>query len=541
MVASVLVVITAVTLAGRHGRIKPVRQRAAQTPQVREAADNPREKAQAAAAPHAQPVDIEAFADAARDRYEALDALELRLHGRIAETQRRVDHFKQALREARDPTERTHVQSREREAVAELELLTSLKELAYAHVFHPTVRSSLSAELTKADQDRMDERLAQAQEAYAAVKVQLDALHDWPAKAESALRQHAELAAEAEQLRAALGPAGRQVQEVPETLNDVETALEDGSVALTKGHLANAVTLFESAHRRLLEARATAVDGLMALAELHQNQRSLSEAVLALNELLSLEPGNAAALKLRQRIVSDRITNSIGMELVFIPPGEFIMGSPASELGRDDDERQRRVTIEAGFYLGTTEVTQLQWQAVMGESSSNWEGNDLPVEQVTWEDAMHFCRRLSEVERRSYRLPAEEEWEYACRADTTTPFACGMVISTEQANFDGDYPYANAPKGAFRGHTVPVASFPPNQWGLHDMHGNVWEWCSDRVKAPSAKSMNGTMKGKSITGHVLRGGSWRNRANYCRCANRVIDTENSRLSNIGLRVLLESE
>ncbi|UCC29559.1 MAG: formylglycine-generating enzyme family protein, partial [Phycisphaerales bacterium] len=168
-------------------------------------------------------------------------------------------------------------------------------------------------------------------------------------------------------------------------------------------------------------------------------------------------------------------------------------------------------------------------------------GDDLPVEQISWEGALEFCRRLSAEEGRQYRLPTEAEWEYACRAGTTTPFSSGETISTDQANYDGEYEYGSGVKGVFRNQTVPVAEFPPNAWGLHDMHGNVWEWCPDGYEDYPPSPVTRSAQEPPIEGRVLRGGSWRSRPRYCRCANRVRDLEGSRLSNIGFRVVLESD
>jgi len=205
--------------------------------------------------------------------------------------------------------------------------------------------------------------------------------------------------------------------------------------------------------------------------------------------------------------------------------------------------------------MGATEVTQSQWYSIMGDNPSHWTGDDLPVEQVSWEDALEFCRRLSDREGRLYRLPTEAEWEYACRAGTTTPFSFGDTITTEQANFDGAIANGNdldngntsedesgdASTGVFRNLTVPVAGFPPNAWGLYDMHGNIWEWCPDGIKDYPESPVIRTAEEAPVEGRVLRGGSWRSRSRYLRCANRVRDLDGSKLSNIGLRIVAESD
>jgi len=170
----------------------------------------------------------------------------------------------------------------------------------------------------------------------------------------------------------------------------------------------------------------------------------------------------------------------IKMEFVLIPSGEFIMGSPSNEEGRDRDEGpQHRVRISKGFYMGQTEVTQSQWRSVMSTKPSRFKGNNLPVEQVPWNDAVEFCKKLSQRKGKTYRLPTEAEWEYACRAGTSTPFNTGSTISTSQANYNGNFTYGSGQKGVDRQKTTEVGSFAPNSFGLYDMHGNVWEWCSD--------------------------------------------------------------
>ena len=173
-------------------------------------------------------------------------------------------------------------------------------------------------------------------------------------------------------------------------------------------------------------------------------------------------------------------TNSIGMKFVWIPPGSFVMGSPLGEKERQHIETQHKVTLTKGFYMGVYTVTQEEWQVVMGSNPSIFKGEkNLPVEKVSWDDCQEFIKKLREKDRKPYRLPTEAEWEYACRAGTKTPFHFGETISTEQANYNGNFVYADGKKGVFRDKTTPVGSFPANAWGLHDMTGNVWQWCQD--------------------------------------------------------------
>ncbi|HPX10981.1 MAG TPA: formylglycine-generating enzyme family protein, partial [Syntrophales bacterium] len=169
-------------------------------------------------------------------------------------------------------------------------------------------------------------------------------------------------------------------------------------------------------------------------------------------------------------------TNSIGMTFVLIPPGIFVMGSPPTEPQRFDDEVQHRVELTKPFYMQRTAVTQGQWKAVMKGNPSHFNGcgDSFPVEQISWEDCRRFIEKLNRREETDrYRLPTEAEWEYACRAGTASPFNTGDCLSTDQANYNGNYPYRGCRGGKYRHCTVSVASFPPNAWGLYDTHGNV--------------------------------------------------------------------
>ncbi len=245
-------------------------------------------------------------------------------------------------------------------------------------------------------------------------------------------------------------------------------------------------------------------------------------------------------------------TNSIGMKLVYIRPGEFMMGSRDSAAAvasktrnRDrkyflEEHPQHRVEITRGFYMGTTEVTKAQYRAIMDTKLSR-KGKDNPVRLVSWDDAVEFCRKLSEKEGRTYLLPTEAEWEYACRAGTTTPFYTGETISTSQANYNGNQVYGSGTKGIYRKTRIAVASFPPNAFGLYDMHGNVYEWCQDwhgeNYYAVSPTSdPQGPSSGKY---RVVRGGSWLWGPGSSRSACRSGNTPSSRSGNGGFRVLLD--
>jgi formylglycine-generating enzyme required for sulfatase activity len=247
--------------------------------------------------------------------------------------------------------------------------------------------------------------------------------------------------------------------------------------------------------------------------------------------------------------------------MVRIPAGEFLMGSPATEAGRSEDEGpQHRVKLQR-FYIAQTPVTQAQWQVVAGwprvqvdlkPDPARFKGANRPVETVNWNEAVEFCKRLSQRTAREYTLPSEAQWEYACRAGTTTPFHFGETLTTEVANYRGDYPYQDGPKGEYRNTTMDVGSFPANDWGLQDMHGNVWEWCLDLYHknyrgAPldgTARTfglghrLNNLLQGDSSRDHprLLRGGSWFHYPEFCRSAFRLGDLPVGRDYGWGFRV-----
>lgn len=220
------------------------------------------------------------------------------------------------------------------------------------------------------------------------------------------------------------------------------------------------------------------------------------------------------------------IKNKIGMTFVAIPPGSFMMGSPANEPRRDVDERQHRVTLTRGFYLQTTEVTQRQWKAVMGENPAGFVqcGEDCPVDSLSWDMIQVFLEKMNKLEKgKTYRLPTEAEWEYAARAGATTPFAFGKCLSTEQANVNGkgDAPMPGCPAaGGFRMQPTKVATFPANAWGLYDMHGNVWEMTQDWYGPYPNKAVTDPKGAPSGEYRVVRGGSWRFDPPFARSANR---------------------
>jgi formylglycine-generating enzyme required for sulfatase activity len=248
----------------------------------------------------------------------------------------------------------------------------------------------------------------------------------------------------------------------------------------------------------------------------------------------------------------------LNRKFVLISAGEFTMGSPANEVGHQDDETQHQVRLSS-FYISKYELTVGEFMkfiedsgyktdAEKGDGSYVWNGKEWkkqaginwrhgvsgsvrpqseenhPVVHVSWNDAVAYCEWLSKTTGKRYRLPTEAEWEYACRAGTTTPFNTGSNLTTEQANYAGNYPYNNNAKGQYRQNTVPVESFAPNAWGLYNMHGNVWEWTDSLYDKPGSY-------------RVLRGGSWYYFAEFCRSALRNLVTPDLRYDFVGFRLV----
>jgi uncharacterized protein (TIGR02996 family) len=246
-----------------------------------------------------------------------------------------------------------------------------------------------------------------------------------------------------------------------------------------------------------------------------------------------------------------RVTNSIGVELVLLPAGTFLMGSPQTEPERTPDEHPRHpVVLTQPFYLSVHLVTQQQYQRVMGKNPSRFKtrtggGKSHPVEHVSWDDAVAFCGRLSQrtaekAAGRRYRLPTEAEWEYACRAGTTSIFFWGDDACSTQANFDGNLPYGGSPTGPDLQTTSAVGVYPPNAFGLFDMHGNVWEWCQDWYRELYYRKSTRTNPQGPRSGdmRVLRGGSWNYRGGYTRSADRGRLLPTARDAHMGFRVAM---
>ena len=242
------------------------------------------------------------------------------------------------------------------------------------------------------------------------------------------------------------------------------------------------------------------------------------------------------------KFFKEDLGNGIILEMVSIPAGEFLMGSPSHEKDRENDESpQHKVSVPA-FFMGKFTVTQAQYQAVIKSNPSRFYGDLRPVEQVSWHDANKFCQKLSDKTGRNYRLPSEAEWEYACRAKTTTPFHFGGTLITSLANYRGDYTYQSEPKGEKRERTTKVGSFPANAFGLFDMHGNVWEWCLDNWhnNYEDAPSDGSAWLIENDSSRLLRGGSWNYSINGCRSADRAKNRADWDNDGVGFRVVCSS-
>ena len=289
----------------------------------------------------------------------------------------------------------------------------------------------------------------------------------------------------------------------------------------------------------------------------------------------------------RTQVFVERV-DGLALPMVRIPAGSFWMGSPEGEEGRSEVEGPLHQVRLGEFLMGQTPITQEQWRVVAGwkeREGERWgrelkanpsrfqvwdeDGNDWgqcallpgekttdqrPVETLSWKDAVEFCSRLSQRTGRTYTLPSEAQWEYACRAGTSTPFAFGETLTAELANYRATETYGNGAKGEWRKQTTPVGMFPANAWGLHDMHGNVWEWCLDAwhgsyegapddgrawLKAgPGAQSPGDGLQGaRNLETRMLRGGSWHYNPGSCRSAYRVHDRPDGAGDGVGFRVV----
>jgi formylglycine-generating enzyme required for sulfatase activity/pectate lyase len=290
----------------------------------------------------------------------------------------------------------------------------------------------------------------------------------------------------------------------------------------------------------LAQVRRQTHQVLQASREIMKERREGMEQQVAEMEDL-LMPTMEALPAERVSQLPPRVTLDLGqgvsMDLVLIPAGTFTMGSPPDELDRDDGEPQHEVTISRPFYLAATETTRAQFAAVMGSRPPGESRAALPYDDANWVRAGEFCQRLSEYTGRRLRLPTEAEWEYACRAGATTPFAFGETITTDQANFDGQFAYGDGSAGVRRDRLTPAGSLRPNAWGLYDMHGNAWEWCYDTSHDYANTPVTDPVVAKGER-KVIRGGSYSSRPEYLRSASRY-----SYLTRVGygFRVVMEAE
>ena len=299
--------------------------------------------------------------------------------------------------------------------------------------------------------------------------------------------------------------------------------------------------------------------------------RTISFEVPSVDETgMRIQPGKYSAA-----IFTEALGLNAGLDMVLIPAGDFMMGSPLQEPERQPDEGpQHHVTVVA-FFIGASPVNQVQWAAVVSAhpdrihvdldpNPSFFKGIDLPVESITWNQADEFCLRLAAITGRAYRLPSEAEWEYSCRAETGTPFNFGPTITPELANYCGtggavcgdksvasdvyndvkysSGAYGQGPAGVFRGTTTRPSTFPPNRFGLYDMHGNVWEYCLDKVTDSYADvPLDGSayLAGPTDSLRILRGGSWSHNPAICRSSYRdsIAPGEAGWQGRIGLRVV----
>jgi formylglycine-generating enzyme required for sulfatase activity len=291
-------------------------------------------------------------------------------------------------------------------------------------------------------------------------------------------------------------------------LNKAETALRGARMIAGKQYRADL---------------AAALREAMKVSDLEEAKRLDAARKAIDSEIAGLErPGGAGHAN-----ASYAGANALGIKFVRIEPGEFDMGSPTSEGDRQDNETLHHVKITAPFLMAATAVTQAQWRAVMGTNPSQFHGDDRPVEMVSWDDAVAFCQKLSAKEGKHYRLPTEAQWEYACRAGTQTAYA-GTGKLEEMGWYQG-----NSDKQSH-----PVARKKPNAWGLYDMHGNIWQWCSDG-DGPYAGDAVDPKGADNKSSRVIRGGSWDNSAKRCRAAFRLSSAPDIRSHNVGFRLCLD--
>ena len=270
-----------------------------------------------------------------------------------------------------------------------------------------------------------------------------------------------------------------------------------------------------------------------------ENLKSFKFTIIILNKAGKVIKKDKSSAFYYRELLSEKVS----LDLVKIPGGQFMKGSPKGE-GYEDEKPQQEVNIQP-FFIGKYLVTQAQWQLIaslprvkldLAPEPSAFKGDALPVEQISWNEAVEFCERLSRQKGREYRLPSEAEWEYACRAGTTTAFHFGETIRGELANYRASETYADEPSGEYRQTTTTVGSFPPNAFGLYDMHGNLWEWCENDWQS----RYDGAYLSTGSRRKVVRGGSWYLHPRFCRSAFRNFNIPDARLNTIGFRVVCDT-
>ena len=356
-----------------------------------------------------------------------------------------------------------------------------------------------------------------------------------------------EAAAKADRLESLRAEAAKLVEQ--ERYEEAEGKLKE-ALKLDPNHEELARVLNTTTERRIA-AYATARKKRLDILNVHARELleegEYEQAGAALREALKIAPRDPQVLKLvakvprliwhglprgwavcnrivsianSGRVIDQRITyyrNSMGVEFVLVEPGEFLMGSPSTERQRNEDEVQHPARISKCFLISSGLVTQEQWLRIFSKNPSNFPGGRLPVESVSWFEAQDFCQTLSEREGLIYRLPSEEEWEFSCRAGTKTAFYAGDAITTDLANCNGNFLYGSDVAGANRGKPTPAGTFPANPWGLFDMHGNVWEWCSNTYRKYGWAELDVADDNEP---KVLRGGCWARGPRFCRSACR---------------------
>lgn len=329
----------------------------------------------------------------------------------------------------------------------------------------------------------------------------------------------------------------------------IESAIKDAKQSAQDGNFTDAVSSINTQSPKIATLKPQLIAQLDSLASNAASAHNLPSALELYHKIVLIDPDNQAAKDFiyRNRYKPGEIVNnSQGMSFAYIPPGQFQRGSPDTESFRDTDETQAEITITAGYFMATTEVSQDQWERVMGQpvrietADENFIGGSLPVHSITWAQAQDFCRRLSELEKRTYRLPTEAEWEYAARAGTKTPYNTGgNRLTGREANIYD-------PSGEGLDSISAVGSVGmPNAWGLHDMHGNVAEWTQD-WSAPYPDDAQTDPKGPSesevrvdLSMKIVRGGSFMDDAYLARSANRSEASPVVANSYIGFRPVLE--